>query len=218
MKKFVNLIKNPLFHNFSLEELQTLFATINYAERTFPPQSYLQKQDEPLKGFGLLIHGRVQVIKEDILGNVNLLTELDAGDLFAEIFACLNFTLSPVSVIAIEKSTIIFIPTTILTTNAVPSSLIEKFTKNLLQIVAQKTLLLNKKLSLLSARTLREKIHAYLIEQAQVQKALTFTIRFSRRELADFLCVDRSSLSRELSKMQKVGLITFHKKTFTLSP
>jgi len=70
--------------------------------------------------------------------------------------------------------------------------------------------------AILSRKGLRERIETYLTMQASRRQTQTFTIPFSREELAAFLCVNRSTLSHELSKMQQEGLISFRKNEFTL--
>ena len=73
------------------------------------------------------------------------------------------------------------------------------------------------KMEIISKRTTRDKILSYLMNEAEKKHSDKFEIPFSRNELADYLCVERSAMSRELSKMQRDGLIRFTKKHFELS-
>lgn len=75
---------------------------------------------------------------------------------------------------------------------------------------------MNRKISHMSKRTTREKLLAYLSDEAQRHDSKHFTIPFDRQQLADYLSVERSAMSAELSRMQKDGLITYHKNEFTL--
>jgi CRP-like cAMP-binding protein len=88
--------------------------------------------------------------------------------------------------------------------------------ENLLKILARKNILLSNKNQLLSRRTIQDKVLSYLSLQAEKKGNLTFEIPFTRNELADFLCVDRSALSRVLSKLQKEGIIEYDHKHFKL--
>lgn len=72
------------------------------------------------------------------------------------------------------------------------------------------------KIEVISKKTLREKILTYLQQQALDQDSRQFTIPLNRLELAKYLCADRSALTRELSYMQKEGLISYEKNTFQL--
>lgn len=68
-----------------------------------------------------------------------------------------------------------------------------------------------------ASKSLRERLLSYLSEQALEHGSSHFTIPFDRQQLADYLAVDRSAMSNELSKMQKDGLITYHKNEFKLN-
>ena len=87
----------------------------------------------------------------------------------------------------------------------------------LLGLMARKNLMLNRKIGHLSQRTTRAKVLSYLSHQAEQAGSSQFSIPLNRQELADYLSVDRSALSHELSKMQRDGLLTFRKNRFTLT-
>ena len=86
----------------------------------------------------------------------------------------------------------------------------------MLKILAQRNMLLNSKINLLSQRTIREKLLSYFSMIITQNKSKKFRIPFSRNQLAEFICVDRSALSRELSKMKEEGLLKFEKDDFEL--
>lgn len=88
--------------------------------------------------------------------------------------------------------------------------------KNLLGIVAHKNISLNQKLRCVSHKTTKEKLLAYLSQQAKQHNSKDFTINFNRQELADYLGVERSAMSAEISKLVKSGLIDTHRSHFTL--
>lgn len=87
---------------------------------------------------------------------------------------------------------------------------------NLLSLIAKKSMYLNQRMELLSQRTTRDKIMLYLRMEGKYAENASFTIGLNRNELADYLCVDRSALSRELSKLQKEGELEFCKNQFRL--
>ena len=86
----------------------------------------------------------------------------------------------------------------------------------MLQLIAEKNILLHNKIELLSRKTTREKLLMYFSKQIEQTGSHQFTIPFSRNEMADFLCVDRSSMSRELGKMRDEGLLSFNKNKFEI--
>ena len=85
-----------------------------------------------------------------------------------------------------------------------------------MKIVAEKNLLFNQKLEITSKRTTREKLMTYLLLQAKHLNSSSFSIPYNRQELADFLEVDRSGLSAEISKLRKDGILECHRSHFTL--
>lgn len=87
---------------------------------------------------------------------------------------------------------------------------------NIIRILAQKNLFLSKKAEFLSQRTTRQKLLAYLSDMERRTGRSTFRIPFNRQEMADFLSVDRSAMSAELSKLQKEGVLEYYKNQFTL--
>jgi len=90
------------------------------------------------------------------------------------------------------------------------------FLKNMITSLAERNKFLMRRLGQVTQHTLREKIASYLSEERTRQKSNSLVIPHNRRELAEYLAVDRSALSAELSKMQKEGLITYEKNRFTL--
>ena len=88
--------------------------------------------------------------------------------------------------------------------------------RNLVATLAQKVLLFNEKITHMSKRTTREKLLSYLSAESLRQGKLSFTIPYDRQQLADFLCVERSAMSAELSKLQKEGLLEYQRNAFTL--
>ena len=86
----------------------------------------------------------------------------------------------------------------------------------MLEIMARKTLFLTKKLNYALTKNIRDKITAYLLDEFQQKNKKTIRIPYNREELADYLSVDRSAMSSELSKLRKEGVLTFHKDQFIL--
>ncbi|MDI3535450.1 MAG: family transcriptional regulator, dissimilatory nitrate respiration regulator [Thermosediminibacterales bacterium] len=85
--------------------------------------------------------------------------------------------------------------------------------QNMLRIISERALILNKKIEYLSIKSLRGKISAYLLEQYKNARNTTFTLPLNRNELAEFLNVSRPSMSREICRMRDEGIIDFHLST-----
>jgi CRP-like cAMP-binding protein len=184
----------------------------NYSKK----QSIFMFGDTP-KNFGIVLSGNVQVVKEDYYGNRSIVAMIGEGMLFGEVFAFADIKKLPVSVIATTESKILLIDYDKLIHSCTQAcSFHSKLIYNLLHIVASKNIMLNQKIELLSKRTTREKLLAYLMIEAQKTGSNSFHIAFNRQELADYLSVDRSAMSAELGKLRDEGVIEFHKNQFKL--
>lgn len=170
-----------------------------------------------ISSLGIVLNGSVQVVREDILGNRMLVASLGRGEIFGETFACAGTRESPVSVIAIEPSRVLMLPIKrIVTPCSKACSFHSSLLTNLLQLLARKNLYLNNKMELLSKRTIRDKIMFFLAAEAEKNHTNSFEITLNRNEMADYLCIDRSAMSREISRMQDDNLIKYHKNHFTI--
>ena len=157
------------------------------------------------------------IIQEDFWGNRNILAAVGAGHCFAETFACSPGAVLNVSVIAETNVQVLFLNVKrILTTCPSTSSHHSRMIRNLLSELAEKNLRLNEKITHLGQRSRRAKILSYLSAEAQRHGSAEFDIAFSRQQLADYLSVDRSGLSMELSRMQEEGLLEYRKNHFVL--
>lgn len=218
MQKYFDVLKNSaLFKDIDTNDLSKMFKCLLMNKKTFEKNSYIFTASQKFVEVGIILKGRVNVIKEDYWGNRTILTTLTTGDLFGETFACANAINTQFSVIATEQSEIMFLNYQRITTPCqFACSFHAKIIQNMLLLVAQKNILLTTKIDHLSKKTTREKILSYLSNEALKNNSNTFTIPFNRQELADFLSVERSAMSAELSRMQKDKLIVYQKNKFTL--
>ena len=92
-----------------------------------------------------------------------------------------------------------------------------KLVRNVMRILAAKTLELNAKIEILSHRTTEERLLAYLHSFADKCGKNEFDIPFDRQQLADFLCVERSALSAEINRLARVGVFDCRKNHFKLA-
>lgn len=218
MQNYLSIIQTTaLFQDIGTEDLPALLQCLGAVKKHFPKNAYIYMAGDNVSQVGVILGGRVQIIKEDIMGNRTIVNELGPRELFAESFACAQVNNLPVSVVTMAPSDILFINCRRIIT-VCPSScrFHTKLVENLLQIVAQKNILLNQKIEVLGKRGMRAKIMAYLNIQAQMQSSREIKLNFSRQDLADYLGVDRSALSREISGMQTEGLLRVKGKRFFL--
>ena len=218
MQKYLDILKNSaLFFGIDTKDLINMFKCLLMNIKTYEKNSYILKASEPLVEVGIILKGRVNIIKEDYWGNRTILTTLSTGDLFGESFVCTNINNNCFSIVTAEKAEIMFLNYQKITSPCqFACNFHSKIIQNMLLLIAKKNIQLTTKIDHLSKKTTREKILSYLSSEALKNNSNSFTIPFNRQELADFLSVERSAMSAELSRMQKDKLITYHKNNFTL--
>lgn len=218
MKSFMNIIKEcPLFQNIREDELSAILACLGARRLSFDKGQYIFTEGNPAKQIGIVLSGAVQICRDDYYGNRTLMGRLEPGDLFGESFAFANVDTLPVSVMAAASCDIMLIDSSrIISPCSNACGFHTKLIFNLLQIMARKNLGFHQKIEITSKRTTREKLMAYLLAQAKIHQSNSFEIPFDRQTLADYLEVDRSGLSAEISKLRKEGVLECHRSRFTL--
>lgn len=165
-----------------------------------------------------MISGSVNIEYNDIFGNTNIIGNADSGQVFAEAYSCLPEEPLMVSVSAAEDCEILFISTKNIFSGIIGDyNVYRKFISNLIAVLAGKNIGLSRKINDITPKTIRERLISYLSSQAVKQESNYITIPFNRQQLADYLCVDRSAMSNELSKMRRDGLLTFDRNMFKLN-
>ncbi len=212
---FESLYHHTLFENIPKDEFDRMMLLLAPVIKTYEKNEYVLHAGDKINGIGFVLFGAVYITRTDEHGNETMLAKIQSKEIFAEVFACAQLIYSPVSVVSEGKSAILFLDyKKLVEKSALSHTFHSVFMSNMLKIIASRTLYLNEKVDILSKKNLRDKIFAYFAYARGDVKQ--FEIELSREQLATFLCVNRSALSAELSKMQKEGLIRYHKNTFEL--
>ena len=216
-KNTMQLQSVPLFKDIKDTEFDALLACVGAKEGRYEKGDFIFLNGTATNSVGIVLDGRVQVIKEDVFGNRAILNDLGPKSVFGESFVCGGNFMLTVSVQAIEDSTTLFLPFERIM-HICPSAcgFHNTLLKNMVGMIAQKNLMLLEKLEVVTKHSLREKMMTYLSQLAQEQCSSTVISPLGRVDLADFLGVDRSALTRELNRMRDAGLIAFDKNTYTL--
>ena len=165
---------------------------------------------------GIVLSGQLNISRVDYDGNRSLVAAIIPGEMFAEALCCAGVTESPVTVFAAEDSVIIKLAfSRIIKTCPNSCSFHTQLIENMLGLIAYKNMKLQNRMEILELKSVREKVMCYL-ETFMPKRGENITIPFNREEMAEFLCVERSALSHELSKMKKDGLIEYRKNSFTI--
>lgn len=218
MKRYATILqKCGLFAGIAENQLMTMLSCLGATVRTYEKNQVILSEGDVAERIGVVLTGAVQIIRVDYYGNRSILTELQPAGMFGESFACADVARMPVDVVATEKSDVLFIDAKrILHMCSSACGFHNLLIFNLMKLVATKNLMFHQKLEIISKRSTREKLMTYLMMQAKQQNSNSFTVLFDRQELADYLEVDRSGLSAELSKLRKEGILECRKNHFTL--
>ena len=165
-------------------------------------------EGNPARFVGVVLSGTVQIVRDDYYGNRSVLTVVSPGGLFGEAFACAGVETLPVSAIALQNCAVLLLDCKRVLTgcsNACPFH--SRLVRNLLKGIAQKNLMLTSKIRCMSQKTTQEKLMEFLLEQAKQHDSAEFVIPYDRQALADYLGVERSAMSAEISKLKKAGRI-----------
>lgn len=209
--------KCPLFKNLLLQDMQDLLLSADAKICHYQKNNIVLHAGAPVRSLGVMLKGTVTIARGDAEGKINIINSVDAGDIFGEVFVCAGIEHFPVTVIASAECSVMFIDIKrILHGNDAAFKCRDMLIENLMRIIAVKNLTLSEKVNCLGQRSIREKVLYFLGLQMEKAGKNPFIIEYSRAEMADYLCVDRSALSIVLGKMQDEGVIRFDRNKFQL--
>ncbi len=210
MKEFLYLFKtSPLFSGMSDDEILDFLDCTGAQIIQKQKNEYILREGETTDCIGMLLTGSAVIVQEDLWGHRNVISKIQQGNLFAEPFAIIKTAVLNVSVISEHDSKILMLDISKPMPYPLPI-------RNLVLILSEKLLLFNDKITHMSKRKTRDKLLSYLSAESVRQGKLSFDIPFDRQQLADFLCVERSAMSFEISKLQKEGILKTNKNHFEL--
>ena len=195
MMDYYDLSKTILFRGTTPEEVETMLNCLGAERRQYAKGQMICRTGDIVSSLGIVLSGSVLVENDDLWGNSTVLDRIgpeSAEVLFLQVGRILEMC-----------------------PNACGYH--NRLIRNLLTLSAQKNLTLSRKIFHTSSKSIRGRLRSYLSYQAILHGSRSFAIPFDRQQLADYLNVDRSALSNELSKMQKEGLLTVRKNHFTLN-
>ncbi|MBR2055390.1 MAG: Crp/Fnr family transcriptional regulator [Clostridia bacterium] len=208
------LKKTALFEGLTDDEISAALAFLDARESAYEKGDTVKPLHQPFTRFALVMQGRVQVYTDDLSGEQMMMAHVEKGGMFGESLSFLRKD-EPVYAIAASPCRILWLsPENIRRLqpqNALEQTLIHRFIASL----ASRALQMNDRIQILSKKTLEEKLKAFL-SLYQMRRGMHFTIPFTRTELATYLGVNRSALSRVMSRMQKKGVFTCEGRHFTL--
>lgn len=218
MEKYLEILQGcPLFQGVPPEELPAILACLSPKVVRAEKSQAILEEGEPAVWVGVLLSGQAQVRREDYDGSRTILAQLEPGELFGESFACAEVPALPVNVTAVSLSEAMLLDCRRITSSCGNACAFHSTVVfNLLKVMAAKNLRFHEKLEITSKRTTRERLMTYLLAQAKAHNSRHFVIPFDRQALADYLSVDRSGLSAEISRLRAEGVLDCRRSSFTL--
>jgi len=207
----------PLFRDIESDNIPAMLNCLGYQIERYRKGTFISLEGEHLQNIGVILEGSVDMIKEDFWGNKTILMRMQSPMVFGETFICGTEAVATVSFQASGDAVILFLPfKRVMHTCTNACAFHHRLIENMVQLIADKNLALMRKTEVVTKKTLREKILAYLSQQAQLAGSEYFEIPLGRMELAEYLCADRSALTRELNSMRQEGILDYDRNMFRL--
>jgi CRP-like cAMP-binding protein len=214
-EKYIKILqKSMLFEKFSENDLKDILKCLGAETLNVKKDEFIAIAGDELKKIGIVLDGSVVVLKENISGNRVIMSVLSVGDMFGEMAAYSKMSVWPASVQAQEESAVMFISRDKILGQCEKACIWHtELIRNMLSIISERAILLNRKIEYLTIKSIRGKLAAFFLEKTKMFKSNTFMLSMNRNELADFLNVSRPSMSREMIKMKEEEIIDFHLNT-----
>ncbi|MFP4457023.1 MAG: Crp/Fnr family transcriptional regulator [Clostridia bacterium] len=209
--------ESELFKGIDSNEIKAMMKCLEPQVEFFHKNDFIVLEGHDLAGIGLVLSGQVVILKESYSGDGLVLRKINKGNIFGEVAVFSNIDKWPASVQATKDTEVVFFRKEKIKGQCpylCPRH--SKLIKNLLYLISIRAAYLNKKMDYLSIKSMRGKIAAYLWDEYKKNEALSFRIKFNRKEMADYLNVSRPSMSRELGRMKEEKVIDFHKSSFKI--
>lgn len=218
MVSFMENLHHPLFSGLSKEELSNLYSCFHMTVRRYQKGEYLLMESEPVTRIGVPLKGTIHMEKEDSSGNRYLIMELGTQALFADLFmgperfreTSVNYRAETDCLVLFFDYHLIWKPCS----RRCPCHI--RFLENMAGLQAAKNRALLSKIEILSHASVRERILTFLCQLKQNQAGELILLPMNHTEMANYLCVNRSSLERELAAMKREGILSWDKHHFTL--
>ena len=182
-----------------------------------PKRSHLVMAQERLDTFALILFGKVNIQYIDDNDSYRIMDILEPGDLFGVDLMCTRSRVAPYHAVTANMTQMLVFPMSLVLN---PDGPLAKhhipLMHRLLEMIGDENIRKEYRLAILSQRGMRDRIMTFLTMRAERNGSNTFSVPFSRNEMASYMCVNRTSLSHELSLMEQEGILRFQKNTFTL--
>lgn len=206
---------HPMFEGISLTNCETLTHCLGCTEKTYKKEQIISTEGLYSRQIGIVVSGCIHTIQEDVWGRRAFLSYAKDDGIFGEVLLGGPSAERGIIFKAAEPTTVMYLPVNRILhpcRNSCPFH--HELSRNLFRMISNSNAELTEKIEITSKSSLREKILAYLSIESRRNGSTRFTVPLNRTEMADYLCTNRSALSRELAKMKKDGIIDYENKSF----
>ena len=212
MQYLESIIDSGLLSELKKTDYVEAFEQLKISGRSYNPGETIFFEGDIVDKFCIVRKGSVRSEKTYLNGEVHIVDIFDEGSVFGLDFAVSRSRISALDFISNEETTVVFVSMHSIQKNKYSNEM----NKALTYMLADSSIKMSHKIEILAERGLRERVLVYLHILQAKSGTNTVTVKMSREQLAQFLCVNRSALSNELSKMKKDGIIDFKGPQFTI--
>ena len=206
-----------LFDGLNELQIKNLLLSLNAKEIKYASGEEICSYNKTPNVFGIIINGKAHVKKLDVDGNFFILETLTKNNVFSDALSYLATDLNYISVYALETTTVLFLDSSVIfNREQVANEQRLTFINNLLLYIIEKSKTLAKRIEILSNKSIKDKLLSYFSLLAKNNNSNTFTVPMSYTNLAQYLCVDRSAMMREIKKLNDDGFIKSTKREVTI--
>ncbi len=205
------------FKEMEDQEIVTFLKQSNSYCKAYGKGEVIFYEGDIVNQIGIILSGSCAIVKLYPDGSEHLFQKLSVGYLTGVEIACTNKKFSPYSICCLEDVKLLTFSYQCLEQKGMIEESKRVWLQNrLLQFIASENIRKYYKINILSTRSLRERILLYLEIQQRKKATEQFEIPFDRNQFANYLCVNRSALSKELAHMKRDGILKYHKNKFQI--
>lgn len=215
--KWIDMLEETeLFKGINRGEIIKILGCSSPNIKQYKKNEIITMEKSKFTGIGLVLEGEVSLTKDNLAGDRLIIARIREGDIFGEIAAFVSGEWLETVTARTDSQVMFLSPDRIVGMCPHMCEGHRILIQNSLRLVSEKAYVLHKKVEMLSLSSIRKKVSTYLLEQYYIKEMPTFKIPLKRNELAEYLHIQRPSLSRELANMNDEGIIEFQGNTFTI--
>ena len=207
------LNNNFLFKGLDEEEIKEVFADIKYLESSYDKGQILFQEGDVCENIGIIQEGDIKLERIYSNGKGIVLNKLSKGDVFGEALVISSTAFYPATITAKSNCTILFINRKEIIKLCSNN---EKILKNFITLLSDKVIMLNNKVKSTTLKSVKHKVVNYILDRSEALGSNIIKLEESKEEIAAYLGIPRSSLSRELINLRNENIINFDRNSITI--